>query len=264
MTKTILITGATDGIGLATTRMLLSQGHKVLLHGRNPKKLATVAASLSDYADNIELFEADLSRLAEVSNLAGQIGQKHRTLDVLINNAGVLKTTDTVTRDGLDARFAVNTIAPYLLTKQLLPLLGTSGRVVNVSSAAQAPVDLDGLMGRKKYADAMSAYAQSKLAIIMWTRALAAQLGENGPVIVAVNPGSLLASKMVQQGFGVAGSDLNIGAKILVRAGLSDEFSHASGKYFDNDAGRFSDPHPDALSSDKIENVMQAIEQLLP
>lgn len=262
MTKTILITGATDGIGLATANRLLAQGHRVLLHGRNAQKLEKVAASLSDYRDQIECYVADLSELNDVKTLAEQVMAEHTSLDVLINNAGVYKVPDPVTPAGLDVRIVVNTLAPYLLTRQLLPLLGADGRVVNLSSAAQAPVDTDAMTGKKAYTDAMSAYAQSKLAITMWSQALAEKLSDSGPVIIAVNPGSLLGSKMVQQGFGVAGGDLNIGADILSRAALSDEFAQASGQYFDNDTGCFSDPHSDALNTDKVSAVMQAIEQL--
>ena len=159
-------------------------------------------------------------------------------------------------------RFVVNTIAPYLLTQRLLPLMETSARVINLSSAAQAPVDLAALAGGRKLDD-MAAYAQSKLALTMWSRHLALVLGKDGPVVVAVNPGSMLGSKMVKEAFGVAGGDIGIGAKILVRAALSDEFADASGSYFDNDAGRFAEPHPDALDPRKSAQVVQAIEALL-
>lgn len=155
-----------------------------------------------------------------------------------------------------------STIAPYLLTQRLLPLLGTSGRVVNLSSAAQAPVDPEALAGRVRLAD-MAAYAQSKLALTMWSRHLALALASHGPVVVAVNPGSMLGSKMVKEGFGVEGADLRIGADILVRAALSDEFATASGNYFDNDSGRFAAPHPDALDRRKSEALVQEIETLL-
>lgn len=262
MTKTILITGATDGIGLATTKMLLDQGHRVLMHGRNPQKLAKVVASLKEYEKNIEQYIADLSDLKEVIKLAKSVSEKHTALDVLINNAGILKTEQTRTPDGLDIRFAVNTLAPYLLTQKLLPLLGSNGRVINLSSAAQAPVDLAGLAGKKTYASAMAAYAQSKLAITMWSSAMAAQAGNQDTVFIAVNPGSLLASKMVTEVFGVAGSDINIGADILIRAALSEEFANMSGQYYDNDAKRFSDPHADALDQDKVKAVMQTIEKI--
>ncbi len=264
MQKTILITGATDGIGLETARMLLAQGHKVLLHGRNPAKLEKVAGELSALSGgNVESYLAELSRMAEVEQLAKTVAEKHSRLDVLINNAGIFKVADPITPDGLDVRFVVNTLAPYLLTKLLLPLLGAVGRVVNLSSAAQAPVKLDALAGRVKLADDMAAYAQSKLALTIWSRVMGLEHKDSGPVIVAVNPGSLLASKMVKEGFGVAGNDLSIGAEILCRAALEDEFSSASGQYFDNDAGRFSSPHADALDPEKCAEVVHLVDAML-
>ena len=265
MQKTILITGSTDGIGLATAKTLLARGHRVLLHGRSPEKLQTVEQSLADEVggDRTESYVADLSRMDAVEDLAQAVIERHDRLDVLINNAGIFRTTDNVTPEGIDVRFAVNTLAPYLLTQRLLPLLGVSGRVVNLSSAAQSPVDPQALTGQIRLDDDFTAYAQSKLAITMWSRGLALELGDNGPTIVAVNPGSLLGSKMVQEGFGVAGKDIGIGADILVRAALSDEFASASGKYFDNDAGRFASPHADALDSRKTEEVMRIIETLV-
>ncbi|MES9991249.1 MAG: SDR family NAD(P)-dependent oxidoreductase [Candidatus Thiodiazotropha sp.] len=264
MQKSILITGSTDGIGLEAARLLLSQGHHVLLHGRNPKKLEVVVNELSEESDpeRIESFVADLSGMGEVKAFAQAITERNAPLDILVNNAGILKTPKTTTRDGLDVRFAVNTIAPYLLTRRLLPLLGTSGRVVNLSSAAQSPVNLRALASAVPMSD-MEAYAQSKLAITMWSRHMALSLQGNGPVIVALNPGSLLGTKMVKEGFGMDGKDIGIGAKIIVRAALAEEFESASGEYFDNDAGRFASPHADALNSRKTDAVVSAIEGVL-
>lgn len=261
--KTILITGASDGIGLATAKMLLSQGHKVLMHGRNKNKLAAITAELPEYAEQIEVYIADLSRLSETKSLTKSVAEKHDHLDVLINNAGVFKVDEAITADGLDIRFAVNTIAPYLITSDLLPLLGTFGRVINLSSAAQMPVDIGGLLREAQYAKAMDAYAQSKLAITMWTYAMAQELGDKGPVLVAVNPGSLLASKMVKEGFGVSGADISIGAEILSKAALSDEFSCATGKYFDNDSGDFSSHHPDVMNREKQQALASAIASIV-
>ncbi len=264
MQKTILLTGATDGIGLETAKKLASMGLHVLLHGRNPAKLEEVEHSISALAGSgrVESYVADLSRMADVEAFAKAVAEKHATLDALINNAGVFKTPDSVTREGLDVRFAVNTIAPYLLTKRLLRLLGTSGRVINLSSAAQAPVDPAALTGRNKLS-AMDAYAQSKLALTMWSRRMGISLKGDGPTIIAVNPGSMLGSKMVKEGFGVAGGDIRIGADILVRAALDNDFADASGKYFDNDSGQFAPPHPDALDSQRSEEIVGVIEAVL-
>ena len=138
MTKKILLTGATDGIGLVTARKLIEQGHHVLIHGRNATKLAAVEQELAAInAGTVESYVADLSSMTDVLAMAQAVTAKHGQLDVLINNAGILKTPQTITAEGLDVRFVVNTLAPYLLTQKLLPLLGNAGRVVNLSSAAQ-------------------------------------------------------------------------------------------------------------------------------
>ena len=262
MAKTILITGSTDGIGLETAKTLVSLGHTVLLHGRNRTKLEKVEKILSADGGRVESYVADLSRMADVTALATAVGENHSMLDVLINNAGVYNTSEPVTQDGLDVRFVVNTIAPYLLVQQLLPLMDTSGRIINLSSAAQSPVNLDALAGRVRLSDG-AAYAQSKLALTMWSHSMALALKDGGPAIVAVNPGSLLGSKMVKEAFGIAGGDIRIGADILTRAALSEEFETASGQYFDNDSGRFASPHPDALNPQKSEQILHAIEKVL-
>ena len=264
MQKTILITGSTDGIGLETARMLVSPGHNVLLHGRNPAKLEEVEKALSELPDGgqVESYVADLSRIAEVEALAKAVTDRHARLDVLINNAGVYRTAEVVSQNGLDTRFVVNTIAPYLLTQRLLPLLGASGRVINLSSAAQSTVDPEAIAGRARLSDGV-AYAQSKLAITMWSRSMALSLKDDSPAIIAVNPGSMLGSKMVKEAYGVDGGDLRIGAEILTRAALADEFAAASGQYFDNDSGQFASPHPDALDPRKPEEIVGVIEAVL-
>ncbi len=119
-------------------------------------------------------------------------------------------------------------------------------------------MDVAALAGSGALAD-MNAYAQSKLAITIWTQELA-RTHPNGPVFLAVDPGSLLASKMVKEGFGVAGNDLEIGAEILCRTALDEAFADKSGQYFDNDAGRFAAPHPAAGQAGHVADVMKAIE----
>lgn len=258
MSKTILITGATDGIGAAAARKFAAQGHKVLVHGRSHAKLDAMLTELGPPAQG---YLADLSDLSQVVAMAAAIADREDRLDVLINNAGVLKAQHPVTSEGLDLRFVVNTLAPVLLSERLRPLLPDDGRILNLSSAAQAPVSLDALRGSSRLAD-MEAYAQSKLALTMLSRHMAEQHPE-GPVVIAINPGSLLATNMVREGFGIAGNDLSVGADVLCRAALEDSFAAASGQYFDNDAGRFGSPHSDALDAAKTAGVAAAVADLL-
>lgn len=264
MTKTILITGATDGIGLVTAELLAAQGHHLLIHGRNADKLQQTQEHLKQLTPNarIQSYRADLSNLRAVEDLAKQILTEYKHIDVLINNAGVLSAQQTMTASGLDIRFVVNTLAPYILTQGLMPLMDSQSRVLNLSSAAQSPVDLAALAGKHELPD-MAAYAQSKLAITMWNNYMAKEAGANGPVFIAINPGSLLDTKMVQEAFGRTNGGAEIGANLLARAAVEDSFKTANGRYFDNDAKRFNDPHPDALDESKITALIGQIEKLI-
>uniref|UniRef100_UPI004048D4B5 SDR family NAD(P)-dependent oxidoreductase n=1 Tax=Shewanella sp. TaxID=50422 RepID=UPI004048D4B5 len=125
MKKIILVTGATDGIGLATAKMLVAEGHHVLIHGRNAQKLSQVEAELNAIpgAGDIQSYRADLSSLHKTAALADAISAQHNTLDVIINNAGVYKVGQITSVDNLDVRFVVNAIAPYLLTQRLMPVM---------------------------------------------------------------------------------------------------------------------------------------------
>lgn len=256
----ILITGATDGLGRATAQSLAEQGHDLILHGRSPDKLAATADALRATGVRITKDQADLSDLSQVAAMADRIAAAFPRLDVLINNAGVLKTAQTTTPDGQDVRFVVNTFAPALLSRKLLPLFAKNGRMIHLSSAAQSRVDPEAMAGHVPLQD-MEAYAQSKLAITLWSQHFATR-HPDGPVSVAVNPGSLLATKMVREGFGTSGTDLGIGVDILTRAALTAEFADASGRYYDNDAKRFGPLYPAELSretSDLIDGAIQAI-----
>ncbi len=264
MKKTILLTGATDGIGLETAKMLAELGHKLLIHGRNETKLDNTKSMLQvAYPQaTIESYRSDLSTIAEVVELSREVLANNEAIDVLINNAGVYKVPNALSPDGYDVRFIVNTIAPFLLTHLLSTLMKAGSRVVNLSSAAQAPVSLKALEGAPSLSDSV-AYAQSKLAITMWSFHLSQTLGDNAPAIIAVNPASLLGSNMVKEAYGTSGKDIGIGAKILVKAALSDEFADASGQYYDNDIQAFAAPHPDALSTEKNKALVAAIERVL-
>lgn len=259
MSKTILMTGATDGIGLEAAKTLAKRGHRLVLHGRSEAKLAAAQAAIGGGAQTVR---ADLSRMADVVTLGKAVAARYDRIDCLINNAGVLKAPETVTADGLDIRFAVNTFAPILLTRHLMPCIPQDGRVINLSSAAQAPVNLASMGGDTLPLDDMAAYSQSKLALTIWSQEMG-RAHPDGPAFIAVNPGSLLATNMVREGFGIAGNDIGIGSDILCRAALDDDFARASGQYFDNDAGRFAPAHPDAQKAQTCAALMAAIDTIL-
>lgn len=258
------MTGATDGLGLATAEKLVALGHKLIVHGRSDDKLQQICDRLntSEFGQP-KSYRADFSNLLEVQQMAEQMLSDGLEIDVLINNAGVYKTAQKSDPLSLDPRFVVNTIAPYYLTKKLLPLTSSSGRIVNLASAAQAAVTIDAVVGKKSLEDQFQSYAQSKTALIMWSNYLAQRCIEGGVEILSINPGSFLASKMVSEGFGTAGKDINIGADILVEACLGARFEGRSGQYFDNDSGDFASPHSDALSEEKIIELVEAMEHLL-
>ena len=260
--KVILITGSTDGIGLEAAKQLIAKGHQVLLHGRNPTKLEKVAAELGiDNGDS--KYIADLSDLKQVYEMSQKLKKDHTKIDVLLNNAGIFVTPNPKSIDGIDIRFAVNTVAPYILTKELLETIPKkTGRVVNLSSAAQSPVNIqDAFTPGSGRFNSNQAYAQSKLALTMWTNAMAADHPDHN--IFSINPASFIGTKMVKEAYGAEGKSLSIGADILSEAATGKKFERASGKYFDNDRGTFGHPHPDAMKLSKNREVVEAIDTLI-
>ena len=259
MPKTILLTGPTDGLGARAAASMAQEGHHLILTGRRQEKLDEMAELLSPHTDVI-CYRCDLSVLSDVAKLADDIAKAHQSIDVIINNAGVLKAEETKTSEQLELRFVVNCIAPYLLTKRLLGLVPEGGRIVNLSSAAQTPLMASELAQYADYSD-MGAYGRSKLAITAWTKQLSRKAG--GRVFVSVNPGSLLGTKMVKEGFGIAGADIMIGADIIMKAAVSDEFNDANGLYYDNDAKAFGPPHEAAEDPELGRALITEMERIL-
>jgi NAD(P)-dependent dehydrogenase (short-subunit alcohol dehydrogenase family) len=195
--KTVLITGSTDGVGKLVALRLAGAGARALLHGRDEKKGEDVLREIRDETgnDRLQYYQADFSSLDEVRRLAEAIGAKHDRLEILINNAGIGSTTRgkverEVSRDGHELRFAVNYLAPFLLTHLLLPLIRKSApaRIVNVASAGQRRIDFSDVMLTRGY-DGMRAYCQSKLALVMFTFDLAESLKGSGVTVNCPAPG---------------------------------------------------------------------------
>ncbi|OEJ99908.1 SDR family NAD(P)-dependent oxidoreductase [Roseivirga misakiensis] len=266
--KTILITGSTDGIGKLVAIQLAKEGHAVFLHGRNPEKLNAVINEVKQASSNkkVEGFVADFSDLSAISAMGQDVNEKLSNLDVLINNAGVFKLQSEKTVNGLDIRFVVNYLAPYALTNSLLPLFKKSNtpRIINLSSAAQAPVSLEALAGRENIG-MQAAYAQSKLALTMWSF----ELAKNWPfaTVIAVNPGSLLNTKMANEVYGQHWSPATKGSDILYDLAVSEEYKNSTGKYFDNDKGElkgaFAEAHSDAYRAKKIDELTTQTNKVL-
>lgn len=194
--RVCLVTGASNGIGLETAAALAGMGASVILHARDPRRgEAAVAEVRRRYpAADVSLALADLASLAEVRGLAAGIRSRHDRLHVLVNNAGAYNTTRSTTRDGFETTFAVNHLAHFLLTRELLPLLRASvpARIINVSSNAHriGRLNLDEPYAPRRYGG-MRAYGTSKLANILFTYELARRLDGTGVTANAVHPGSV-------------------------------------------------------------------------
>ena len=264
MKKIILITGSTDGIGKLTALKLAKDGHEIYVHGRSADKLDAVISEIKAASnnDNINGFVADFSDLKAVKNMAKKVNERLPKLDVLINNAGVYKSPVAKTKDGFDIRFAVNYLAPYLLTKAILPLLKkeNTSRIINLSSAAQAPISLEALNGNIALSE-MEAYSQSKLALAMWSIFLA----KNEPdlIVIPVNPGSLLNTNMVKEGWGFHRSSADKGRDILYDLAVAEKYSNASGKYFDNDRAGFGAIHSAGDNDATIQTLIKKTNELV-
>ena len=264
MKKHILITGSTDGIGKDLAKRLAKEGHYVYIHGRNLTKLNDTISELKSDLGNIHLkgFIADFSDVNSVKNMASQIKSEHITLDILINNAGVYNSPIKLNNSGIDLRFAVNYLAPVVLTEKLLPLMNKEGgsRIINLSSAAQAPISYDLLWGRN-IGENSETYAQSKLALTMWSFYLAKQLKDIS--VTAVNPGSLLNTKMVKEAFGKHWSPASKGVDVLYNLSMSEAYNGVTGKYFDNDLGQFGNAHPEAYKDEEIDRLIKETQSIL-
>ena len=262
--KTILITGSTDGIGKLTALKLAKEGHHIYLHGRSEAKLNEVISELKEASNNknIKGFIADFSDLNAVKQLAEQIKKEVTQLDILINNAGIYKTKDTFTKEGLDFRMVVNYIAPYVLTNNILPIIkkGEAPRIINLSSAAQSTVRKAVLNGEATV-NSSESYAQSKLALTMWSFYLAEQ--EPNITIIEVNPGSLLNTKMANEAYGQHWSPAEKGVDILYSLAVDAIHVSKSGRYFDNDKGSYNNAHPDAYDNAKIEHLLNDTNKLI-
>jgi NAD(P)-dependent dehydrogenase (short-subunit alcohol dehydrogenase family) len=234
--RTILITGSTDGVGRVVAQRLGDGGARVLVHGRDATRGKAAVAEIEAAGGKAELLVADLSSLAEVRRLAEAVRAKTSRLDILINNAGIgtAAAKRQVSADGYELRFAVNYLAGFLLTSELLPLLKASApaRIVNVASAGQQAIDFGDVMLTRSY-DGARAYRQSKLAQIMFTIDLAERLKGTGVTVNSLHPASYMNTTMVRQAGVTPWSSVETGADAILNLATSPALEGRSGLYFD-------------------------------
>ncbi|WKX72762.1 SDR family NAD(P)-dependent oxidoreductase [Streptomyces sp. XD-27] len=266
--RTTLITGATQGLGRGIALDLAARGGTLLLHGRDQARLDAVAAEVRAAAPDTEVrtYLADLSDLDQVHAMAAQVRAAEPRLDVLVNNAvaggGAEPLRRELSRQGHELRFAVNHLAPYALTRGLLPLLTASApaRVVNVASIGQEAVDFDDVMLERGY-EGLRAYCRSKLALITATFELAAELDGTGVTVNALHPAHLMDTDGVRA-YGLTPLvGIDEGVRPTVRLATDPDLASTTGRYFD----RFTDSraHEQAYDAEARRRLMELTHRLI-
>ena len=243
--KNIIITGATDGIGLAAAKSIAKKGYHVSLVGRNPDKGKKALEAIIAHSgnENLDFFECDLSLVGNVKDLADRIKQKHSKIDVLLNNAGGANKTKHITSEGLEKTFATNQMNYFVLSTELLDILSesTDGRIVNVASNAHigAEVDYENINSEKSFS-AWTSYCVSKLMNIMFTYQLS--LMQDRVSVNVLHPGFVdtniagnegnLIKYIVKFGAKMFARTVDNGADSSIYLSTSDEVKGVSGKYF--------------------------------
>lgn len=238
-TRVALITGATSGLGRAVAHALAEQGMHVLVHGRDSERAQAVAGQIQAAGGNVHTYLADLSSLEQTRALADRVSSNHPAIHLLINNAGVGPGRPPyrkriLSADGHELRFAVNYLAPALLTRRLVPSLknGEPARIVNVASAGQAPIDFADLRMDHHYTGTR-AYYRSKFALVAFTFDLAAELANAAITVNCLHPASLMNTGMVRQAWVPPMSSIATGVRAVMNLAVEQAGAAVTGRYFD-------------------------------
>ncbi len=231
---TVLVTGATDGIGAQTARELASRGYHVLVHGRNQRKAQQAAEAIAGEAGTTAVW-GDFSDMAQVCALAQQVNQATDRLQVLVNNAGIYASERRENADGFEMTMAVNHFAPFLLTHHLINTLreGAPARIVTVSSMTHASGSLDvNDLALTRSWSGYDAYCASKLANVLFARQLAAHNPAQVVTSNALHPG-VIGTKLLREGFGgIGGDSVDAGARTSVYLAHDSAVEEVTGEYF--------------------------------
>lgn len=235
--KTALVTGSTSGLGEVVARRLGRMGATVIVHGLDADRGRAIAAEITATGPGRATFQpGDLGSLQEVRALAARVRAAHPRLHLLVNNAGILGGTGQPrreSRDGHELTFAINYLAHFLLTRELLPLLeaGAPARIVNVASGAQRPIDFDDVMLQRDYTSG-NAYAQSKLAQVTFTMTLAGQLDASKVTVTALHPATMMNTPMVMDNGMQPRSSVEDGANAVMQLAVGRALAGRTGLYF--------------------------------
>jgi NAD(P)-dependent dehydrogenase (short-subunit alcohol dehydrogenase family) len=256
--KTILITGATDGLGRGVAEALADQGHTLLLHGRSQERLDAVAGTLDT---TVRTYLADLASLKAVRGLTEELLAAEDRIDVVIANAGIGGGPRQESADGYELNFAVNYLSQFLLITRLLGRLRASApaRIVLVSSLGQAPVDFNDVMLEHGY-ESMRAYCQSKLAQVAFGFRLAGQLDPAEVTVTSLHPATLMPTKMVLTGRGRPIDSLERGVAATTRLAVDPALEGVTGVFYDRE--HQASPNPWAADPEVQERLWQLSEQL--
>lgn len=232
--RVVLITGSTDGLGREVALELAEPGTLILVHGRNRERGEEVVRAIQEAGGNARFHQADLADMDQVKALGETLLREHEQLDLLINNAGIWLSPEggrQVNEAGHEMHFAVNYLSHYVLTHTLLPLLraAPSARIINVASIAQRPLDFDDVMLENGYSDGR-AYAQSKLAQILFTVDLAEELEGTGILVTALHPATMMNTTMVLSRGAQARASVEEGVEAVMQQVRSPDLE--SGEYF--------------------------------
>jgi NAD(P)-dependent dehydrogenase (short-subunit alcohol dehydrogenase family) len=273
--KTIVITGASDGIGLEAASQLAAQGHHLVMVGRTPAKLTAAVKRIRHESPDaqVESFLCDNTSLADVRRLADDLLSAYPRIDVLVNNAGTVFDKRTVTGDGIEATFQVNHLAGFLLTELLLDRLVASApaRIVTTSSIGHfsGTLDFDDLGFEHGY-QIMRAYGRSKLANVLHTRHLARRLEGTGVTVNCLHPGAVAtniwsgAPWFARPVLAVAKRLMMVspstGGERLAYLATSPEVEGQTGGYYEQD--RLKDPSDlarDDAIADRLDHVSREL-----
>ena len=259
--KTVFITGSTDGLGREVALRVADLGAHVIVHGRNRERGEAVVAEITQRGKgSARFYAADFASLQAVRDLAGAIRNDYERLDALVNNAGVWNRGDRqVSADGHELHFAVNYLAGFLLTHELLPLITAAApsRIVNVASIAQSPIDFDDVM-LERPGSASRGYGQSKLAQILFTMDLADELRDQGVTVVALHPATMMDTSMVRESGLAARTTVDEGADAVMRLITSPDVP--TGQYFNGQqAARANDQAYDVDARQHLRELSLAL-----